>query len=242
MFWYYIRDNWKSLLVGGIVGITCITCVLNYINTDFKNKTQQLTPIAEENVENEGGTIYDKYLENNEELKKQNTENIDFNAKPVAVTLNKTINSFNAFMIQPAKELKKESVIMKSGDIDLYELLNGGDYKDMVSLLSDYTSEGTVKQALQLYGYGINKGKVCHQEGENQSAYKVNTLYPIDVVYASDYAAEVIVPLTKNNESPIIYDTEKNPPKDYSQMTTANFSFKKQHGKWLIFNIDINKI
>ena len=241
MFWYYLRDNWKSLFVGSVVGICCIAFILNYVNREFQFKTTSLEPVSSNETENTG-TIYDKYLENNEELNKQNTKNIDFNAKPVADTLNKVIYAFDTFMIEQHKELQKDNIVMYSGDIKLYKLLNGGEYKDFVDLISQYTtSEGTIKQALKLYGYGVKNGKVCYQDGENKNAYKINTQYPTDVTYASDYSAEVTVPLVKNSQSPTIYDYEKKPEKDYSFMTIATFSFKKQHGKWLIFNIDIQE-
>lgn len=238
MFWYYLRDNWKTLVIGGIVGICCIAFVLSYVNKEFQFNTESLTPVAETETEENAGTIYDKYLENNEEINRQNAQNIDFNAKPVANNLNKTIYAFNELMVKQHQDLKKENVVMTSNGIELYELLNGGEYKEMVKLLSQYTDEGAVKQALKLYGYGVKNGIICYQDGDNKSAYKINTQYPTDITYASDYSAEVTVPLVKNSQSPVIFDYEKDTDRDYSNMAVAIFSFKKQHGKWLIFDIE----
>ena len=256
MFWYYIRDNYKTLIVGLLIGVIAVVALASYIIKDLTNKNQQLEPIQEEVIveTTNGGSVYDKYVENSEQLKKEQlqNQNIDYNSKPVANSLKNVIIDLDNFMISRRKELKKESVIMKSNGTELYELLNDGNYEDMVNSLSQYVSEGNVKTVLQLYGYGVKNGKVAHQEGENLNSYTVNTQYPIDVTYASSAAAEVTVPLTKNGTADIILNNESNnlssteqigvvyEEPDYSTMQTANFSFKKQHGKWIIYNITLN--
>lgn len=256
MFWYYIRDNYKTLIVGLLIGIIAVIALTSYIFKDVTNKNQQLEPIKEEvsTESTSGGSVYDKYIENSEQIKKEQVQNqdIDYNSKPVANSLNNVIKNLDEFMISRSKELKKESVVMKSNGTELYELLNDGNYEDMVNSLSQYVSEGNVKTILQLYGYGIKNGKVAHQEGENLNSYTVNTQYPIDVTYASEATAEVTVPLTRNGTSDIVLNNESNnlssteqigvvyEEPDYSTMKTAIFSFKKQHGRWIVYNITLN--
>lgn len=256
MFWYYIRDNYKTLIVGLLIGVIAVVALVSYILKDVTNNNQQLEPMQEEVVveTTTGGSIYDKYVENSEQINKaqQQNQNIDYNTKPVANSLKNVITDLENFMISRKRELKKESVVMTSNGTELYELLNDGNYEDMVNSLSQYVSEGNVKTVLQLYGFGIKNGKVGYQEGENLNSYTINTQYPIDVTYASNVAAEVTVPLTKNGMTDIVLNNESNnlstteqigvvyEEPDYSTMQTANFSFKKQHGKWIIYNITLN--
>lgn len=237
MFWYYIRDNFKTLIVGAIVAIICIFCLVSFINKDIYNKNQNLEPAIVEQEETIDGTIYDKYIENADAINKQNTENVDFNSKPVANTLTKTLASFNSFMLKRAQELQKENIIITNNGVEYFELLNGNNYVEMEKDLEEYMSKGNVKTALKLYGFAVKDGKVCHQDGINPESYSINTQYPIDVTFASDYSAEVTVPLIKGDTPAVVYDFEKNPGRDYSEMQTATFSFKKEHGHWLIYNI-----
>ena len=248
MFWYYIRDNKKTLIFGLIFGLVCIGSIIFYMNYNFDLNSQTVDPQAEvvEDVVEEGGSVYDKYLQNADEVNRANAGNENYNVKPIAKTLKTAIVNLDNFMVSRTKEVATDKPIMISNGITIYELLNDSDYNDFILSLSEHATKGTAKQLLSLYGFGLKDGKIGYQNGVNASAYTVNTQYPFDVVFASDYSADVIVPITKNSSQDIVFDDSNknattntiNDP-DYTDMTTIKLTFRKQHNRWLVFDVEL---
>ena len=233
LFLNFLRRN-KLLIIIGIslcIGISggLIYSLNKYANlevpknNEFQNNTS---------TEISNGSIYDKYLDNQTQIDKENSAGTNFNTKRSATNINQTIYALNDFLFDCYQNTKVDDLIAttKSGK-EIYGILNYKTTTDIKEKLKEYVvnDNALLDKILNNYGFYIVKDRVGTLAEINANVYWINKSYLNNITFSNDSIAEVEVPIYQSGSIPI------------SAPATSTPDLKDSYGNSLSGNNDNNK-
>ena len=266
MFLHFLKKN-KLIIIIAIALFIGISTGLVYSLTKYANLE---IPINQSNLNTETsntstGSVYDKYVNNQTELDKENGQNTDYNTKRSSISINQAIYALDDFMFECNQNIKPEEKIAttKSGK-EIFALLNYDTVASLKEKLSNYVvnDDKILTTILNNYGFYIVKDKVGTLDSLNSSVYWINRSYTNNILFSNDSIAEVEVPIYQSGTIPIsapvqpsatkpMTDSFGNPMGDSKEQNTETVitnasaypgpkmivKLKKEHGNWKINEI-----
>ena len=207
MFLHFIKRN-KLIIIIAIALFIGISAGLIYSldkYADLEIPVSQQSNNKDETT-SQKGSVYDKYVNNQTAIDKENGENTDYNTKRSSISINQAIYALDDFMFECNQNIKPEEKIAttKSGK-EIFALLNYDTTASFKEKLSEYVvaDDKTLTTILNNYGFYIVKDKVGALDSLNSSVYWINRGYTNNILFSNDSIAEVEVPIYQSGTIPI---------------------------------------
>lgn len=266
MFLHFIKRNKLIIIIAIALFIGISTGLIYSLDkyADLEIPVSQQSNNKDETT-SQKGSVYDKYVNNQTAIDKENGENTDYNTKRSSISINQAIYALDDFMFECNQNIKPEEKIAttKSGK-EIFALLNYDTTASFKEKLSEYViaDDKILTTILNNYGFYIVKDKVGTLDSLNSSVYWINRGYTNNILFSNDSIAEVEVPIYQSGTIPISAPVQPSATKPMTdsfgnsmggedeqpqQTVITNASaypgpkmivkLKKEHGNWKVSEI-----
>lgn len=258
----------KTLVIVALAVAIGISVGLIYSLNKYANME---APVSQRGVSSvsvkDTGSVYDKYVENQNRIDKKNGKDVDYNAKRSANNLNETIYAFNDFLLNCHNNIKIDDQLVP--DKEIYGILNYDTPEDIKQELANYfvDSDKMLTSIMSNYAIVSVGDRVGVSLEQKPKVYWINKNYQNDVVFSNNNSAEIKVPLYADGSPQVAPSvaTQPEPLKDsYGNILgganansndnvnqeifsledypgrTMTVKLKKEHGSWKITSLKYN--